>query len=489
MSYRPGTRIISQDSPPPRSSPTDTGVWLIAGITEKGPLQPVQDQPIESMSDFARIYGSRISTGIAYDAAEVFFHEGGGSLYVARVVGPAAATAPKNFNDAGAATALAISANAPGAWGNNLRVAILAGDVGGNFKIQVTHATDPTVNELSPDLADPAAAVSWAQYSSYITAALGASSNDPVTIAAQALTGGNDDAAAVTDTQWQQALDRLSKELGPGQVSAPGRTTDVGHQQLVAHARDYNRVALLDPPDTNTSATLIASAAAARSDGRYAAMFWPWVKVPGTTSGTVRTVPPSASVAGIIANSDGTGHSPNQPAAGDNGESRYAVGLSRPATGETAKTPQERDALNTASVNVIRPMFGGFRVYGWRSLADPVAMRSWINFGNSRLHMAIVAEANNILETYLFEEIDGRGILMNDLKGSLNGMLLTWYNLGSLYGETPDQAFYVDVGPQVNTPTTIANRELHAVITLRMSEFAEYIELVLVKRAITEGVI
>jgi phage tail sheath protein FI len=490
MSFRPGTRVLVQDTPPPRSSPADTGVMLIAGLTEKGPLAPASESPIQSLSDFIRVYGSRVSYGMVYDAAEAYFGEGGGSMYVSRVVGTTPVAAFRAFNDAGAVSSLIISANSPGAWGNSLRVAILAGDAGGNFKIQVTHATDTSVSETSPDLADQAAALDWLQYSSYITATLGAGANDPAVIAAQALTGGTDDQGTVADPSWQAALDRLPSALGPGQVIAPGRTTDAAHAQLLQHAADKNRVALLDAPDTNTKATLIQSAVNSRLNGRYGSLWAPWYKMAGITPGTTRTVPPSVIMAGIIARNDGLGLSPNSPSAGDErGLSRIASGLSHPTVSEVGWTASDRNDLTLAGVNVIRNIRGGIEAYGYRSLADPVGDRSWVNFGNVRLRMAIVAQANAILENYLFDEIDGRNFLMNDLKGALTGMLVDFYNLGSLYGETPDKAFYVDVGNQINTPTTIANRELHAVITLRMSEFAEYVELVLVKRAITQGVV
>jgi hypothetical protein len=65
---------------------------------------------------------------------------------------------------------------------------------------------------------------------------------------------------------------------------------------------------------------------------------------------------------------------------------------------------------------------------------------------------------------------------------------MPFYLAGSLFGTTPDEAFFVDVGETVNTPTTIANNELHAVIQLRMSPFGEEITIEIVKVLVTESI-
>jgi hypothetical protein len=101
--------------------------------------------------------------------------------------------------------------------------------------------------------------------------------------------------------------------------------------------------------------------------------------------------------------------------------------------------------------------------------------------------MAIVAQANAIAERYVFKQMDGRGVLIADFGGELSGMLVPFYEAGSLYGTTAQEAFSVNVGAQVNTPETIANGELHAVISLRMSPFAELVVIEIVKVATTEA--
>jgi hypothetical protein len=476
---RPGVNIIQREVPPPRSAPTDTSVWLVAGLTDQGPTIP---KLITSMSDFTRIFGPRTSYSILYDALDVYFREGGGSAYISRVVGPAATVGVRNLLDAGAAVSLIVSALGPGAYSSGIKVGVVAGSAGGTFQLQVADINN-VILEQSPDLADNAAALLWAQQSSYISLALGASANDPAVVALTALSAGNDDRNNILDAHWQIALDALSTDLGPGQVSAPGRTTDIGHTQLLQHAKDHVRVAVLDASDTPTEATLKASSAAARiGNQRYGAFFGPWDIAPGLTPGTTRKVPPSARIAGNIARNE-VALGPNAPAAGDAGEALFVVGVTQ------AWDDATRQRLNDAGVNVSLVKFGGVRTYGWRSLVDPLADPYWIDFGNVRLYMAIASQAAATAEHFEFDQIDGQGHTISEFNGALTGMLMAFYADGGLYGATAADAFSVDTGAQVNTPTTIQNNELHAVLNVRMSPMAEMVQIEIVKTPVSQEVI
>lgn len=478
MATRPGVSIIQRSTPPVRSAPTDTGVWFVAGLTDAGPTTPTL---IRSMADYGRIFGQRVSYSVLYDALDVFFREGGNRAYVSRVVGPDAVTAHLDLLDGAAGVSLTATAIGPGASGDSYKVGVRAGVGDGTFVIFVTDATDNEL-EASPDLEDTDAAVLWAQGSSYIRLALGASANDPAVAAAASLAGGDDDRASITDTEWATALGNMSGDLGIGQVSAPGRTSDVGHQQLLDHAESNRRTAILDAPDSATQGTLTASAAAASGGERFGGMFWPWLVVPGVVSGTTRTVPPSALVAGKLAANDAAGLGANAPAAGVNGVASYVVGLSQDPGA------LDRQTLNEAGVDVIREMFGSVRIYGWRSLVNSNADPGWVDLGNARLYMAIAGEGAAIGEQFMFDKIDGQGKTISAFNGALAAMLARYYQNGDLFGASASDAFFVDTGAQVNTDETLANNELHAVLNVRMSPFAELVEIEIYKRPITEGV-
>jgi uncharacterized protein len=475
---RPGTEIRIREVPPPRSAPSDTGVWFVCGIAEKGPVVPTL---IRSMNEYISTFGGRLSYVTLWDPIDVYFREGGGSVFVSRVVGPAAVTASRNLLDAGAAISLVVTAVGPGDWANDVDIAVVAGGAAGTFVLVIREANVEV--ERSPDLVDTAAAVAWGQGSAYVRITQGASILDPAVAAAALLTGGADDRAAITDTHWKIALDKFTRSYGPGQVSFPARTTTQAHTDLLAHAATNMRVAYLDLPDTAVKGTLITAAAAQRGlNARMAGCFAPWHRVPGIALGTYRTVPKSAIMAGITARND-VGLGPNVAAAGEAGESVYTIGLSQPEW-----TDADRTELNSAGVNVTRNIYGGFRNYGFRTMVDGVADPNWTLLGASRLIMEIFSKADGILERYVFDPIDGRGLLFKSLQGALVGMLQPYWEDDSLYGVTPDQAYNVDVGPQVNTPATIANNELHAVVAIRPSPMAEWVILELVKVPTTEKV-
>jgi hypothetical protein len=448
-------------------------------MTDAGPITPTL---ITSLTQFVSVFGQRVTYSPVYDALDVYFREGGSTAWVTRVVGPSAITASLNLMDNAAAVSLIASALGPGISGNSIKVGVRAGQTGGSFVVFVQDATNTEV-EASPDCLNQQSAVNWAKYSAYIRLTLGVSTLNPANVAATALAGGNDDRANVTDAQWLNALNSITTDLGPGQISAPGRTTDIGHQQLVDHAFNHKRVAILDAPDTSTVATLLASATGARTGNqKFAAMFWPWIIVPGVVSGTTRSIPPCALIAGILSRNDGGDFGPNTPAAGDNGVSIYAQDLTQASVSDII-----RGQLNTGCVDVVRRMFGGIRVYGWRSLVDPIAEQGWVNFGCARLYMAIAADANDVAEGFVFDTIDGAGHTISAFNGALAGMLQVYYNTGDLYGASATEAFFVDTGSQVNTPQTIANHELHAVCYVKMSEFAEMVQIEVYKKPIQEA--
>jgi phage tail sheath protein FI len=433
---------------------------------------------MQSLTQFNTVYGARQSYSVLSDAVETFFREGGQNVYIGRVVGPGATSGFLNLNDAGAAISLVATAFGPGAWSNQYKVGVVAGGASGSFQIQVTDINN-VVLEQSSDLLTQGAAVSWSQYSNYIRITLGASANNPANVAPAAMSAGNDQRATITDNEWAVALALFSPSLGPGQVSEPGRTSSVAHNQLKTHAEANNRVYLADLPDSPTQATLLSSAA--DSVSRMGAAFSPWVIIPGVTVGTVRAIPPCAYIAGMIAGND-PAYGANMPAAGNLGQASFVTDLTQPDFTDAVRT-----ALNAGSVNIIRRLYGGIRNYGWRSLTNAASDPSWVDFGNARLFIDLAAELNLVGENFMFDMIDGQnGSTINAFDDALVGQLMLHYSAGEFFGDTPAQAFAVDTGPDVNTLSTIANNELHAVCRVKMAPFAEAVIIQIVKRQITQ---
>jgi hypothetical protein len=426
---RPGVDVISRALPPPRSAPTDTGVAFVVGDTATGITPAPPDVGlVRSLTEYVATFGDRgTGTGQAtYDAADVYFREGGNQLYVSR-------TNPGTV------------------------VAAAAFEVPSEDDLQKMSRAE--LDALATDLG-----IEPSQF---------ATKGDVI----EALTSAT---PAALDPTITAALDALTKDLGPGQVFIADATlaADPANQSaLLAHALANNRVALLSCAD-GTAAEIEAAATALNTDAnaRYGALFAPSATVPGVVAGTTRIVPYSAVEAGIIARND-VSYSPNQPAAGDLGQSVFALDV----TGHY--TDLEYQQLNDAGASMARLIYGGVRTYGYRTVVDPASQPQWLQFGWARLNMGITAEAEAIGEHYVFSQLDGRGHTLSEFGGDLSAMLLGYYTDDSLYGTTPEEAYDVDVGSSVNTPDTIANGELHAVISVRMSPDAEWVVIEIVKVA------
>lgn len=481
---RPGVNVISRATPPARGLQSNRGTWFVSQVCAEGPAN--SPQLCRNLGDWTRIFGPREATTPAYDAVDTYFREGGSQVYFSRAVGPNPVTAFLNISDRAGAPLQTIKASAigPGAYGLTISVQIQNGVAANTYNILVYR--NNILVETSPDLASPTDGVTWSSGSQYIrvtdlASATAAPNNNPGVLAKTALGGAaTDDRANIVDAQKTTALNSFTVDLGPGQVSYPGATTAAMHTILRAAAKAMNREAILDLPDTPTQATMTAVLAGVNDE--YSAAFAPWVTVPGIIAGTTRIVPPSALVAGLIARSESLGVSPNQPAAGANGEARFALGVTQVYDDVT------REALNGKGINVIKTVFGAVRLYGYRTNADPIVNPQWIGLGNQRLRLAITDEAIRMGENFVFGEIDGQRKFFARVAGAVGAILTRYWDAGDLYGPTPDDAFFVDTGPAVNTPLTIANNELHIVISAKMSPFAEYVVFEIIKLGISDTI-
>lgn len=477
----PGTTVNTVDAPRRRVTPTNTATRFTVGITERGPIVPT---PVYSMADAVAKFGNRVTYGIVYDELAGFFGERGSVAYVSRVVGPAATVATHTFNDAGATPSIRVDAANPGDWGARLTVQIAAGTAAGSFVVIVF--LDGVEVDRSTDLIDVPAAADWGAHSDWIRiTALGAA--DPAVVAATALTGGTDDRAAITDAQWQAALDRFGRDLGPGQVSMPGRYSTVAQTALLTHARDRNRRARLDADPTASRSALVANAATLRALGtdlaKRGTLYARWGVAPGLTPGTTRLIPYSSIQAGMDARNDAA-NPVGTPVAGDNGTSLFLVDL---APNGAAWTDADLEALANAGVTVARNFDGVIQTYDNVTLVDQVLDEKWLDESTGRLAMAITAQGGVIGDRHMWRLIDGQAFELTDFRNDLAAMLTRMWVDRELYGLTASDAFSVDVDTPINTTETIAARKLRAKIGFKPSRGARQVEIEIGNTPLTEA--
>lgn len=448
-----------KNQPGSASAGADISRWAVAGLAERGSTTaPVV---LRSLADYTRKLGSRVTYGVLYDCAEVFFREAGSraEMVVGRVVGPSAAAATHTFNDGSGNPAAVVTAVEVGGWGNSISVAITAGVTAGTRVYTVTYQ-GATV-ETSPELADTTAAVAWSLNSDYFRITDPGAVGDPAAISATALTGGTDDRANIVTDSWEAPL-TLAASTGGRQLSAPGASA-AGVQNLVCDiAEAANCVVLLDSIAGGDAVDIAAQQAAITSDGaRRAAILAPWATGPGLTASTSRTVPYSAVQAGMTARSDrrgGTIPNVNEAVAGENGVSLWASGL------ETDFTDTELETLDAAQIIPARiDEQGRVQTYGDRTLADEDTDPQWYQLQGARTITYVAAQARKIGQPYVFKPLDPRLQTANRFKGELQTILAGLY---------PDQIAN-DPTTSVSTSQDTATRTLSGSLAAQPNPAAE----------------
>lgn len=462
----PGSEVTIIDELPARSAALDTGAAFMVALAYRGPVDRAVE--VRSIGQLRRVFGDEVAFSSLHTDAENYFTRGGSKLHVARAVGPVPVKSTGNLSDGDAGNALTVTATEPGAWGDDIDVVFTY--AGGNVTAVVKY--DGVEVENSGIQTGKAGIVAWSLTSNYIRITDGGGS-DP-TSATVALAGGDDDRSDITTTEWGEALDLFGAELGPGQVMAPGVNTSGVHELLLSHAKDRNRFALCDGSSDESATSALATADRATGDGRYGT-----IVDPALIDG-VNTNAASPYVAGRLAYTDRTA-GPGQYAAG----SIYGELGAVPASVDY--TDDQRLDLNAAGVQVIRNMNNGARIYGFRTLAEEDS--PYTEAAHARVIMSLRAELEAVIEEYVLRKIDGRGLLLEQLKGDLTAICLRYYNppRNDLYGETPQDAFRVDTGSAINTPETLAANELHAAVAVRVSPGAERVYLTLTKAATADN--
>lgn len=478
-----------------RSGPTGTvqapsGQYFVTGLTERGPIgAPVR---VNSMADYRRIFGDRVSYGAVYDDLTMFFEVGGAQAWVQRIVGAASAAGFLAVDDGSSVPTLRFEAASPGAWSSRLSVLIGAG-AGGTGTRSVQVLLDGDVVESYSSLDGLAAIVSRFATSPYVRvtnlgSATAAPGNLPATMTEpEELSAGADDRASVSAATVADGLASFKEGLGDGAVAAPGFGQTV-HAALIEHTRSTRRrIAILSAARTATRDDLIALG---RDTGiiagsEAAGLFGPWVQV-SDGAGGVRTVSPEGYVA-AARNRAHELYGPWAPAAGENSVSPYIVGL------DVDFDRADAEALDAARVSPIRVVAGRIRLYGWRSLSpNEVDFQS---LSTADVLARLVTECEARLEPFVFTPVDGRRQVLAKMQGVLIGILEPMRAAGGLFesidpvtGDVLDPGYSVDVSASQNTVESLQQNRVNISVAARPSPNASLVNLTIVKVGLTAGV-
>ncbi len=245
-------------------------------------------------------------------------------------------------------------------------------------------------------------------------------------------------------------------------IAVPGITDPNVQLTLVAHCENLaSRFAVLDIP---RDATKVQDIINHRSifDSSYAALYHPWLQVFDPLDKKNIAIPPSGSIMGIYARSDNSRGVQKAPA---NEVVRSCVGL------DCQFNKGEQDILNPKGVNLIRVFPGqGIRVWGARTVSSD---GSWKYINVRRLFIFIEETIKANTSWAVFEPND-EGLWVR-VKRTISVFLNGLYREGALAGSSPDEAFYVEVGPTTMTRDDIDNGRLVCVIGVAPVKPAEFI--------------
>jgi phage tail sheath protein FI len=242
-----------------------------------------------------------------------------------------------------------------------------------------------------------------------------------------------------------EAIEDITMLCVPDLMTAPpGQQLDLGmvksiQNAMIAHCeRMKDRVAILDaPPNMSPQEIRTWRMDIAGYDSSYAAFYYPWIQVLDPIRGQPISIPPSGHLAGIWARSDNTRGVHKAPA---NEGVRYADSLTFNVT------KGEQDTLNPVGVNCIRAFPGmGIRVWGARTLANNPAWR-YINV--RRLFNYVEKSIERGTQWIVFEPNDR--LLWARVRRDVSSFLRTVWLGGALFGNTPEEAFYVKCDEELN---------------------------------------
>ena len=243
-------------------------------------------------------------------------------------------------------------------------------------------------------------------------------------------------------------------------VAVPGAITAVQHDALIAHCvKMQDRVAVLDGVETaNPGEIPVIRPVGLSKEASYAALYYPWIKVfdpvtkkaNGNASDGIAVLPPSGHIAGVYARSDATRGVFKTPA---NEVILGAVDTSKPIS------KSQQDGLNPQSINAIRNLNGSVRVWGGRTMVD--SAHGEFRYISTRRLFNFLRESLDEGTQWVVFEPNNPG-LWQRISRTVDDFLLTQWQAGALFGETPKKAFYVKCDAETNPPQL---RELGQVVT------------------------
>jgi uncharacterized protein len=252
-------------------------------------------------------------------------------------------------------------------------------------------------------------------------------------------------------------------------VAAPGATWDYGNFRdnanaitslLISHAeRMHYRIAVLDSAVGQSISDVRKMRA--KLDSKYAALYYPWVRILDPITRTERMMPPSGFVAGIYARNDINRAVYKAPA---NEVVNLALGF------EYTLNKSQQEILNPEGINCFRFFEGrGMLLWGARTISsDP----EW-KYVNLRRYFIYLERSIDRGTQWAVFEPNGEALWAN-VRRTISDFLFNEWQMGALLGEKPEKAYFVRCDRSTMTQNDLDNGRLVCLIgvaALRPAEF------------------
>jgi Bacteriophage tail sheath protein len=470
-----------------------TAVAAFVGLAARGPV----DEPvlITNWTQFTQTFGGFIEGSYLAHAVYGYLLNGGGAAYVVRIgadgAGAPAAKAelPASKEKPGLA-AYRVVAREGGLAGNDISVEVAPSSESGDdtFKLLVSRGNrvEETFDNVTPKRgAKNNVATVVKEQSKLITleevgsggtltvpppgrvTLAGGATKAPLRLNRDDYVGNPADRTGFSgleaiDTVTMLCVPDLMAAYQQGIIDLDGvqavQTAMIAHCELMG-----DRLAIIDPPPgLNAQQVREWRMDKAGYDSKYAALYWPWIKVFDPVKGQVGVVPPCGHMAGIWGRSDASRGVHKAPA------NEVIRGALAP---ELVITRAEQDLLNPNGINCLRTFPGrGIRVWGARTLSSDPAWR-YINV--RRLFNYIEGSILQGTQWVVFEPNDRD--LWARVKRTLEAFLVRVWRDGALFGSTPGEAFYVKCDDETNPAEIIDAGQLVVEVGVAPVKPAEFV--------------
>lgn len=236
------------------------------------------------------------------------------------------------------------------------------------------------------------------------------------------------------------------------------------YDKIVDHCEDpelKDRFAILQSKQSDDPNSIGISLKPPR-ESKYAAFYYPWIKVLDPRSNKNKLIPPGGHIAGIYARSD-TERGVHKAPANEIVKGARAV--------QFTINKAQQDILNPIGVNVIRTFPGrGIRVWGARTTStDPL----WKYINVRRLFLFLEESIDESTQWVVFEPNNEQ--LWARIKQTITAFLVTVWRTGALMGTTPEEAFFVKVDRTTMTQNDIETGKLIVIIGVAPTKPAEFV--------------